>query len=331
MRASIAAIFSCSVAIACGGTQTSASVAPGQHSLHIAVTGRGAVRAPAIGAECSNDCRLEFASGAAVHLEAVPQTGATFTGWSGACSGTGTCDVTLDRDTDVEATFQGGPPTDPPPPAPPPPGSPPPSPAPTPAPAPPPSGGVITLRVQWTGDGEGTVIGDVGRCDTTCTRTPFSPGTRVAIDAVAEPGSAFAGWGGPCSGSGQCRFLMNQDTTVIVSFKKLDQPRYSVLQLSAIVGPGTQPVAMNANGQVVGNGPRGPWIFDPQAGAARNVLPEYETGTFVANGISARATSPSTSSAKTPRARRRTARSSSPPAGSSISARSALPTVPPKR
>src|SRR5438128_10193442 len=106
-----------------------------------------------------------------------------------------------------------------------------------PAPTPPDPNRPITLRVEWSGDGEGTVEGIVGRCDTTCSRTPFSPGTRIVLDATAEPGSAFAGWGGPCSGSGECRFLMNEDTTVFVNFKKLAQPRYSVLQLGPIVGP----------------------------------------------------------------------------------------------
>src|SRR5256885_1909058 len=64
-------------------------------------------------------------------------------------------------------------------------------------------------------------------------------------------------------------------------------PRYSVVPLSQVVGGGWQPVAMNAGGQVIGNGPGGPWIYDASNGSVRKVLPSYETRTFVANGISA--------------------------------------------
>ncbi len=37
---------------------------------------------------------------AQVHLVAVPDTGAVFVGWAGACSGTGGCDLTLDAHRD---------------------------------------------------------------------------------------------------------------------------------------------------------------------------------------------------------------------------------------
>jgi probable HAF family extracellular repeat protein len=59
------------------------------------------------------------------------------------------------------------------------------------------------------------------------------------------------------------------------------------VQLARIVGADTQPVAMNARGQVVGNGPAGPWIYDAATGSVRQVLPASETRKFVANGISA--------------------------------------------
>src|SRR6185503_554423 len=40
-------------------------------------------------------CAASFASGAAVAFTATPAAGSTFTGWSGGCSGTGTCTDTL--------------------------------------------------------------------------------------------------------------------------------------------------------------------------------------------------------------------------------------------
>jgi hypothetical protein len=44
-----------------------------------------------------------------VTLTAAPASGSTFAGWSGACSGTGTCQVTMNADTAVSATFSAGP------------------------------------------------------------------------------------------------------------------------------------------------------------------------------------------------------------------------------
>ena len=46
-----------------------------------------------------------YASGTAVTLTAAPATGSSFTGWSGSCSGTGACTVTMDAAKSVTATF----------------------------------------------------------------------------------------------------------------------------------------------------------------------------------------------------------------------------------
>ncbi len=51
-------------------------------------------------------CFGSFASGTAVTLTATPNSGYTFTGWSGAdCSGTATCSITVTSNTSVTATF----------------------------------------------------------------------------------------------------------------------------------------------------------------------------------------------------------------------------------
>src|SRR5205823_4477642 len=41
----------------------------------------------------------------ALHLTATPDASSLFTGWSGACSGTGACNVTMNGDENVTATF----------------------------------------------------------------------------------------------------------------------------------------------------------------------------------------------------------------------------------
>jgi len=50
-------------------------------------------------------CAAEYDKGTKVTLSATPTAGSTFAGWSGACSGTGACEVTLTAATSVAATF----------------------------------------------------------------------------------------------------------------------------------------------------------------------------------------------------------------------------------
>jgi uncharacterized repeat protein (TIGR02543 family) len=54
---------------------------------------------------CANVCSANYTNGAVVALTAVPASGYTFSGWSGACSGTGACTVTMDAAKSVTATF----------------------------------------------------------------------------------------------------------------------------------------------------------------------------------------------------------------------------------
>jgi hypothetical protein len=68
--------------------------------------GSGTVTSTPAGIACGSDCRESFAKGMSVTLSAVPAGGSTFRGWTGACSGTGACTVTLTESTTVTATFQ---------------------------------------------------------------------------------------------------------------------------------------------------------------------------------------------------------------------------------
>jgi hypothetical protein len=70
-------------------------------------TGSGGVTSSPTGITCGATCTASYTSGTAVTLTATPATGSTFTGWSGACSGAGTCSVTLAANTAVAATFSG--------------------------------------------------------------------------------------------------------------------------------------------------------------------------------------------------------------------------------
>jgi PKD repeat protein len=81
--------------------------APGNVTLSVtrAGTGTGTVSSAPSGISCGATCSAQFAQGTSVTLSATPDSGVTFSGWSGACSGTGSCAVTLSAATSVTATF----------------------------------------------------------------------------------------------------------------------------------------------------------------------------------------------------------------------------------
>src|SRR5205823_1222036 len=67
--------------------------------------GNGGVRSTPPGIDCGATCLATFELGTAVTLTATAAAGSTFTGWSGDCSGKGTCLVTMDAARSVTATF----------------------------------------------------------------------------------------------------------------------------------------------------------------------------------------------------------------------------------
>ena len=67
--------------------------------------GSGAIDGNPAGIVCGSLCSASFASGTTVTLTASAASGSIFSGWSGACSGTGTCSVTVTANESVIATF----------------------------------------------------------------------------------------------------------------------------------------------------------------------------------------------------------------------------------
>lgn len=61
----------------------------------------------------SKTCEVELAEGKEVTLSATPKGEYVFQGWSGACSGNGSCEVTMDEAKFVKATFHNPPPASP--------------------------------------------------------------------------------------------------------------------------------------------------------------------------------------------------------------------------
>jgi hypothetical protein len=103
------------------GAVTSATVTVTPASLYAlgvsnSGTGYGNVASSPVGIACyapqpgvnylvAPDCSENYASGTSVTLTATSASGSTFTGWSGACTGTGSCTVSMTEAKNVTATF----------------------------------------------------------------------------------------------------------------------------------------------------------------------------------------------------------------------------------
>jgi hypothetical protein len=69
-------------------------------------TGTGTVTSSPSGISCGAKCSASFAQRTTVTLNRTAGSGSTFAGWSGACSGTGSCTVTMSAAKTVTATFK---------------------------------------------------------------------------------------------------------------------------------------------------------------------------------------------------------------------------------
>jgi Subtilase family/Divergent InlB B-repeat domain len=158
---------------------------------------------------CGSACSAVFKSnvygGSSVTLTATPAAGSLFTGWTGACSGTGTCTVTVSAARSVQATFTQS----------------------------------FTLTVTKAGTGSGTVTSSPAgiSCGATCA-AGFQSGTVVTLTASASAGSVFSGWGGACSGTGTCTVTMSAATAVTATFLLLPDFLLSASPGSQTVVPG---------------------------------------------------------------------------------------------
>lgn len=84
------------------------AVTPTGINLVINKTGMGTVTSDVGGIACGNVCSGNFALGTStrVVLTAKPDSGWIFKGWSGDCTGTGTCALTVDSDRQAAALFE---------------------------------------------------------------------------------------------------------------------------------------------------------------------------------------------------------------------------------
>ena len=149
-------------------------------------TGAGTVTSTPAGIACGADCSELYTHGSMVTLTAVPAVSSTFAGWSGACTGTAVCTVTMTAARSVTATF---------------------------------TLNTYALSVGLLGAGTGTVSSTPPgiSCGADCTEV-YPHGTLVTLTAAASVGSVFVGWGGACSGMGACTVGIDAAKSVTSKF-----------------------------------------------------------------------------------------------------------------
>lgn len=180
---------SCTVTIAAATTVTAAF--PLQRftlTVTRAGTGSGTVTSSPAGINCGATCSASYDAGTSVTLNAVAGTGATFAGWSGACTGAGTCTVSMTAARAVTATFNSL---------------------------------LVSVTVSKSGVNAGGAVITSSPAGITCGATcvgSFAVGTVVTLTQVPG-GGIFNGWGGPCTGTGTCTFTVGGATTVTAPYR----------------------------------------------------------------------------------------------------------------
>ena len=156
-------------------------------TLTIIKSGSGTVISAPSGIYCGGNCRANFAKDESIFLDAQPDFGFFFSGWSGACSGTGTCAITMNKDQVVRAIFTK----------------------------------INTLSVSKSGTGTGTITSMPSGiyCGVDCTET-YNNGTVITLTATPDSGSGFTSWTGCDSVSNNtCTVSMTADKVVMATFQ----------------------------------------------------------------------------------------------------------------
>ena len=179
-----------------------APITPTEHELDVTVTGEGKVDAeepptPTSGAisacrESSGECLATYLEGDEVTLIATADAGHVFVEWGGACSGSGSCVVTMSEAKAVTADF---------------------------------ALNMRELSVSRAGTGSGAISSSPAgiACPGTCS-AEYLEDEVVTLTASADAGSTFTNWSGACLGTGTCVVTLDEDRAVIANFDSVPIP-----------------------------------------------------------------------------------------------------------
>jgi uncharacterized repeat protein (TIGR02543 family) len=154
------------------------------YTLTVNITGNGSVTSTDGFINCPGVCSHVYVSNSSVTLNASPAQGWSFGGWSGACTGSGPCNLTITQNQSVTATF---------------------------------TQNYYTLTASISGDGTVTSTDGFINCPGTCSHSYLS-NTPVTLNASPAQGWSFSGWTGACNGIGSCNLAMSQNLAVSAIF-----------------------------------------------------------------------------------------------------------------
>jgi len=178
----------CNLTLAAAASVT-ATFNPGDGlTVVMAGAGTGTITSSPAGISCPTTCAASFPQNTKATLSETPGTNSTFTGWSGACTGTAACSVTVAAADSVTATFSSTSPS-------------------------------YAVTVTEAGTGAGTITSSPAgvNCPTTCSAS-FAQNTQVTLSETPGTGSTFAGWSGACTGTSTCSVTVTAAESVTATF-----------------------------------------------------------------------------------------------------------------
>jgi hypothetical protein len=217
--------------------------------LSISIAGPpGGVVTTSAGQSCvstlaSSSCTFSYTPGTVVRLSASAGAQLVFSGFTGSCNGTGSCDVVMTSARSVTAVF---------------------------------TARLTTLGVSATGSGYGSISsspsgiactvsasGTTGTCSSS-----FPVESSVSLSAVAAPGSVFDGWGGACSGTGACIVTLSRAQDVSATFTRVLVPL-----TVTVAGPAGASVSASTGETCVSSGGGATCTFRVPAGTSVSLTP----------------------------------------------------------
>lgn len=173
----------------CGGGTKALLRPPAAQTYQLSVippaSGTGSVTSTPPGIDCPTTCSAAFPQSTQVKLSAAPEKNYFFDGWSGACSGTALCTVSMTGTEKVSATFD--------------------------------PGEVLTVSITGTGAGNVTSTPSGISCPAICSFT-FPPNTAVTLSETPDSNDAFLSWAGACTGSANCRVTLDASMSITANF-----------------------------------------------------------------------------------------------------------------
>src|SRR5271166_1397658 len=155
-------------------------------TLTVSTSGNGTVTSTDGLINCPGTCSQSYPGNTQVTLNANPAAGWALSGWSGACSGTGSCVVIMTQNLSVGAAFT-----------------------------------QLSYTLTVSTSGSGTVASTDGfiNCPGTCSHSYLSL-TQVTLNATPSQGWVFGGWNGGCLGTGSCTVTMTQPLSLDAIFSQ---------------------------------------------------------------------------------------------------------------